>query len=332
MTIAVLLVEDHEVTSRGTSAFLAQFADELALVGAARAGRPGVELALQLKPDVVLMDLQLPDMHGTQATREIRAALPDTEVLCFTAFVDLDSVIAAIRAGAIGYIVKDAGPQELCDAIKAAAAGQVHLAPNIATRLFQRLPSSEMIEFLSARERIILHMLAQGQPDTAIAGTLETSEQAARETIQNVMAKLNVQSRFHAALYAVLIGLVGKQELADGNIQSVQYPFVSTLAQPGPQSEARSAAALPVLSDVQEIEDYRQRLAVLRRRLGYDLLTQAREGVMADFVLVENIRVARDQIRSIKRALRLSGQQLADHPDDDPLDSPDTSDDIGLPE
>lgn len=207
MTIQILLVDDHSVVRQGLRMFLS-LDTELEVVGEAADGAEAVELAHQLKPDVVLMDLLMPRMDGIAATAVIRRELPDTEVIALTSVLEDEKVIGAIKAGAIGYLLKDTQANELRRAIKAAAAGQVQLSPQAAARLMREVRTPESPESLTDRETDVLRLLAQGQSNKEIAQTLIIGEKTVKTHVSNILAKLGVPSRTQAALYAVRIGLV----------------------------------------------------------------------------------------------------------------------------
>lgn len=207
MTIRVLLVDDHSVVRKGLRTFLAYDA-ELDVVGEAADGAEALSLAQELKPDVVLMDLLMPGMDGIAATAAIRRSLPETEVLALTSVLEDASIVGAVRAGAIGYLLKDTQADALCQAIKAAAAGQVQLTPQAAARLMQALSAPESPEALTERETEVLRLLAQGQSNKQIARALSVSEQTIKTHVSRILAKLGVQSRTQATLYAIRTGMV----------------------------------------------------------------------------------------------------------------------------
>jgi two-component system, NarL family, response regulator LiaR len=207
VTIRVLLVDDHSVVRKGLRTFLAYDA-ELDVVGEAADGAEALSLAQELKPDVVLMDLLMPGMDGIAATAAIRRSLPETEVLALTSVLEDASIVGAVRAGAIGYLLKDTQADALCQAIKAAAAGQVQLTPQAAARLMQALSAPESPEALTERETEVLRLLAQGQSNKQIARALSVSEQTVKSHVSRILAKLGVQSRTQATLYAIRTGMV----------------------------------------------------------------------------------------------------------------------------
>jgi len=207
MTIRILIADDHSVVRQGLRMFLG-LDPELEVVGEAADGAEALRLARQLRPDVVLMDLLMPVMDGIAATAAIRHELPDTEVLALTSVLEDASVVGAVRAGAIGYLLKDTQADALCQAIKSAAAGQVQLTPKAAARLMQAVSAPESPVDLTERETEVLRLLAQGQSNKQIAHSLHISEKTVKTHVSNILSKLGVQSRTQATLYAIRIGLV----------------------------------------------------------------------------------------------------------------------------
>lgn len=207
MTIRVLIADDHSVVRKGLRMFLGRD-PELALVGEAADGQEAVALARQLRPDVVLMDLLMPGMDGIAATAIIRRDLPETEVIALTSVLESDSVVGAVKAGAIGYLLKDTQASELRRAIKAAAAGQVQLSPQASAYLVQQVRVPETTEALTGRELEVLRLLVDGQSNKEIARTLQVSSDTAKTHVRHILAKLGVQSRTQAVLCAIRLGLV----------------------------------------------------------------------------------------------------------------------------
>lgn len=207
MPIRVLIVDDHSVVRHGLRMFL-NLDTEIEIIGEASNGAEALSQARELRPDVVLMDLLMPEMDGITATGHIRRELPDTEVVALTSVLEDESVIGAVRAGAIGYLLKDAEPEELRRAIKAAAAGQVQLSPKAAARLMREVRAPESPEILTERETDVLRLMALGQSNKEIANTLNIGEKTVKTHVSRILAKLNVSSRTQAALHAVRIGLV----------------------------------------------------------------------------------------------------------------------------
>jgi two-component system, NarL family, response regulator LiaR len=207
MAIRILVADDHSVVRQGLRMFLG-LDPEFEIVGEAADGAEALATARQCRPDVVLMDLLMPVMDGIEATASIRRELPDTEIIALTSVLEDASVIGAVRAGAIGYLLKDAKADELCRAIRAAAAGQVQLSPKAAERLMREVRAPENPEVLTERETEVLRLIARGQANKEIARTLNIAEKTVKSHVGNILAKLNVSSRTQAALYAARIGLV----------------------------------------------------------------------------------------------------------------------------
>lgn len=207
MTIQILIVDDHSVVRQGLRMFLS-LDPELEIVGEASNGVEGLQLARELQPHVVLMDLLMPVMDGVAATAAIRRELPDVEVVALTSVLEDASVFGAIRAGAIGYLLKDTEAEELCRAIKAAAAGQVQLSPQAAARLMREVRVPESPEALTQREIEVLRLLAHGLANKEIARELGIGEKTVKTHVSNILSKLGVLSRTQAALHAIQIGLV----------------------------------------------------------------------------------------------------------------------------
>jgi two-component system, NarL family, response regulator LiaR len=216
MTIRVLITDDHKVIRQGLRMVL-ELDPDLEVVGEASNGEEALRMARRLKPDVVLMDLLMPVMGGIEATGEIRREVPDTEVVALTSVLEDASVAGAIRAGAIGYLLKNTEADQLCRAIKAAAAGQVQLGPEATARLMREVRAPESPETLTGRETEVLKLLALGKANKQIAYELFISEKTVRSHVHSVLTKLNVRSRTQAALYAVRIGLVPVDELGEGS-------------------------------------------------------------------------------------------------------------------
>jgi NarL family two-component system response regulator LiaR len=214
MTIRVLITDDHKVVRRGLRGFL-ELDPELEVVGEASNGKEAVDMARRLEPDVVLMDLLMPVMDGIEATREIRKEMPDTEVVALTSVLEYASVTRAIKAGAIGYLLKNTEADELCKAIRAGAAGKVQLAPEAASRLISEVRAPASSEALTERETEVLKLIARGKANKQIAGELFIDETTVKSHVHSILSKLNVRSRTQAVLYAVRLGLVAPEELGE---------------------------------------------------------------------------------------------------------------------
>jgi NarL family two-component system response regulator LiaR len=212
MTIRTLIVDDHSVVRQGLHMFLS-LDPEIEVVGEAANGAEAIQMVKTLAPDVVLMDLLMPVMDGISATQVIRRDYPDTEVVALTSVLEDESVINAVRAGAIGYLLKDTQAEDLVKAIRAAAAGQVQLSPRAAERLMREIRAPESPEKLTERETEVLRLIALGKSNKEIASDLSISETTVKTHVSNILMKLNLPSRTRAALYAVKIGLVSEDSL-----------------------------------------------------------------------------------------------------------------------
>jgi two-component system, NarL family, response regulator LiaR len=212
--IRTLITDDHKVVRRGLRGFL-ELDPGLEVVGEASNGEEAVEMAQRLEPDVVLMDLLMPVMDGIEATREIRLRLPEVEVVALTSVLEDASVTGAIKAGAIGYLLKTTEADELCEAIRAAAAGQVRLAPEAAARLMREVRAPESPEALTKREAEVLKLVARGKANKQVARELFIDEKTVKSHVHSILSKLNVKSRTQAALYAVRVGLVTVDDLGE---------------------------------------------------------------------------------------------------------------------
>ncbi len=210
MAIRVLIADDHSVVREGLRMFLGRD-PELAVIGEATDGEEAVRLARQLRPDVVLMDLLMPLMDGIAATSAIRSELPETEVIALTSVLESAAVVGAVKAGAIGYLLKDTQAHELRRAIKAAAAGQVQLSPQASAYLVREVRAPETTGALTEREAEVLRLLAQGQSNKEIAQTLQIVEDTVKTHVKHILSKLGVQSRTQAALCAMRLGLVSAE-------------------------------------------------------------------------------------------------------------------------
>ena len=214
MAIRILITDDHGVVRQGLRMFLSLDPD-IHVVGEAENGQEALEMARELEPDVVLMDLLMPVMDGIKATRAIRSELPEVEVMALTSVLEGASVTRAVRAGAIGYLLKDADAEELHRAIRGAAEGRVQLAPEAAARLMREVSAPENPEALTERETEVLKLVARGKSNRQIASELFVEEKTVKSHVLNILMKLGVQSRTQAALHAVRTGLVSTEELSE---------------------------------------------------------------------------------------------------------------------
>ena len=207
MSIRIVIADDHGVVRQGLRMYLS-LDPELEVVGEAGTGQEAVELARNLQPDVVLMDLIMPGMDGITAIQQIRAEKLPTEVIAVTSVVDDTLIYGALRAGALGYLLKDTQAEDLCRAIKAAANGQVQLSPQIAARLVREVKVTESPEVLTPRETAVLCLIAKGKSNKELADDLAITEKTVKTHVSNILSKLNLPSRTQAAIYAIRMGLV----------------------------------------------------------------------------------------------------------------------------
>jgi len=212
MTIRVLIADDHSVVRHGLRMFL-ELDPELEIVGEAANGVEALDLAREHEPDVVLMDLLMPEMDGVAATEAIRNELPNTEVIALTSVLEDQAIFDAIRAGAISYLLKDTKSDKLREAIRAAAAGQVRLSPEVAARLMREVRAPKSPEALTDRETEILRAVARGLSNQEIADELFITEATVKTHVSSILSKLNLPSRTRAALYALKIGLTSLDEV-----------------------------------------------------------------------------------------------------------------------
>jgi NarL family two-component system response regulator LiaR len=210
--IRVLIADDHAVVRRGLRTYL-ELQDEMEVVGEAEDGEEAVAEVERLGPDVVLMDLVMPRVDGIAAIRRIRASSPGTRVIVLTSFLDDDKLFPAVHAGASGYLLKDAKPQELVAAIRTVHAGDALLHPAAAARLMAEVAAGgergDAQALLTEREREVLALVARGMPNKVIALELGISEKTVKTHVSNLLGKLGLTDRTQAALYAVRHGLAG---------------------------------------------------------------------------------------------------------------------------
>jgi DNA-binding NarL/FixJ family response regulator len=214
-SITVLVVDDHAVVREGLRTFLG-LQDGLEVVGEAGDGEEAVAEAVRLRPDVILMDLTMPRLDGVEAMRELRRRLPGTRVVVLTSNADDTRLLAAIQAGAAGYLLKTVQPQELARAVRAAHAGEALLDPSVAARLVEAIAApagsaaapADRADQLTPREREVLELIGAGRSNKRIALELGVSEKTVKTHVGHVLAKLGVADRTSAAMYAVRSGLI----------------------------------------------------------------------------------------------------------------------------
>src|SRR5579883_2674210 len=210
--ITVLVVDDQPVVRQGVRAFLGTQSD-IAVVGAAASGEEALHLAAEHAPDVVLVDLVMPGMDGVEATRRVRQASPRSQVLVLTSYDQDEYIFPAIRAGALSYLLKEVGSEELVDAIRKAAHGEAVLHPRVAARVVQELRGTRndqpnAFAELSERELEVLRLIASGLTNEEIAARLVISEKTVKSHVSNILAKLHVADRTQAAVFAWRQGVV----------------------------------------------------------------------------------------------------------------------------
>jgi NarL family two-component system response regulator LiaR len=201
-TIRVMIVDDHNVVRSGLAAFLRAY-DDLELVGEARNGLEAVTLCLQKQPDVILMDLMMPEMDGIAATRAILADYPEMKIIAMTSFEEEELVQGVLAAGAISYLLKNVTADELARAIRDAASGRSTLAPEAARVLVQATRPTKPSCELTEREREVLHLVVQGYSNQQIADQLVISLATVKAHISSILSKLQVSSRSEASAYAL---------------------------------------------------------------------------------------------------------------------------------
>lgn len=203
--IRLLVADDHAVVRTGLAQLVKTF-DDVELVGAASNGEEAVALCAERRPDVVLMDLEMPQLDGIEATQRIKVAQPDIAVVVLTSFSDRDRILRALDAGAAGYLLKDAEPAELATAIRAAARGETPLDPKAARALLSSRTTLSPADSLSNRERQVLAMVVEGLPNKLIARRLSISEKTVKFHLTSVFRQIGVTDRTQAALWAERTG------------------------------------------------------------------------------------------------------------------------------
>jgi DNA-binding NarL/FixJ family response regulator len=212
--ITVLIIDDHELVRQGVRTLLQRMSD-IQVVGEAPSGQDGLRLAAQLAPDVVLMDLVMPEMDGVEATRQLKRVSPSTQVIVLTSFDDDEHILPAIRAGALSYILKHVSAEELVEAVRKAARGEVVMSPQVAARVMRELrqgadAKQALDTDLSERELEVLRLIAEGRSNSEIAEELVISEHTVKRHVSNILSKLHLADRTQAAVYAWREGMVDK--------------------------------------------------------------------------------------------------------------------------
>jgi len=209
-SIQVLIVDDHHIVREGQRALI-ESEPGMEVIGEAVDGQQAVDLARDLAPDVILLDLQMPKKDGLEAIKEIRDENSQAKILVLTSFTDEENIYTAIRSGAIGYLLKDSSPREILAAIRSVHQGDISMTPNTAEKLMRDLQRSSNLtpttDPLTAREVEILKLVAKGMPNLDIADQLVISERTVRTHVTNILSKLHLANRTQAALYALREGL-----------------------------------------------------------------------------------------------------------------------------
>ena len=216
--IQVLIVDDHVMVRKGIKALLSEYED-ISVTGEAANGLKAIEMVEQLKPDIVLIDLAMPVMEGTEAIKRIIAINPQQRIIVLTSYTGDDKLIPAIKAGALGYLVKDAQPEELVQSIRDVYAGEPSVNTTIAWKFLRKMsgaePAKRSAEELSERETEVLRLLTMGKTDKEIAEQLVLTEVTIRTHISRILNKLGLKNRVQAALYGIRTGLVSLDDTYD---------------------------------------------------------------------------------------------------------------------
>lgn len=207
MKVKVLIADDHNVVRQGLQTFLS-LDPEIEVVGTATNGLEAVEKAQQLHPDVIILDLLMPEVNGIEATSQIKTLLPHIKVLIFTSVLESDAILRALKAGANGYLLKSIQSDELCQTIKMITNGPVLLSSDVVRLLIKKNENTGSAESLTERETEVLRLLAEGKANKEIAHRLQLSEGTIKTHVSIILAKLGLQSRTQAALYAANAGLI----------------------------------------------------------------------------------------------------------------------------
>ena len=213
--ISVLLVDDHAMVRQGVKAFLVTQPD-LSVVGEAGSGEEAIRLAAQFIPDVILMDLIMPNMDGVETTRRVKQVSPRSQIIVLTSYHEDEHIFPALKAGALSYILKDVSAEELASAVRKAAVGEAILHPRVAARVIRELRGSQAEKVnpfteLSERELEVLKLIADGMSNAEMAAKLVLSEKTIKGHVSNILSKLHLVDRTQAAVYAWREGVVRKE-------------------------------------------------------------------------------------------------------------------------
>lgn len=210
-SIRVFIADDHELVRKGLRALL-ETEDDIEVIGEASNGREAVERVIDLMPDVVLMDLMMPEKTGTEAIEEIIKLRPEIRILVLTSFIDGGKIFAAVQAGALGYLVKDSSPEVLFQSIQSVARGAPSLSADIVMKLMQGVGQEKANNTITEREKEVLRFLARGFSNLDIASKLNISERTVSTHISTILRKLGLNNRVQATLYALRVGWVSLTE------------------------------------------------------------------------------------------------------------------------
>lgn len=215
-TISILIADDHALVRQGIRDFL-ELQPDLKVIGEASSGESAASIAAELAPDIVLMDLVMPGVGGVEGTRQVKQASPHSQVIVLTSYHDDESIFPALRAGALSYVLKDIGPEELADTIRKAARGESVLHPRVAARVVQEVRGvrndvPNLFTDLSERELEVLRLIADGLSNAEIARKLIISEKTVKGHVSNILSKLHMFDRTQAAVFAWQQGLVRRSD------------------------------------------------------------------------------------------------------------------------
>jgi len=214
--ISLLITDDHALVRQGIRAFL-ELQPDIAVIGEADSGEAAVRMTEEFVPDVVLMDLVMPGIGGVEATRQVKQVSPHSQIIVLTSYHEDEYIFPALRAGALSYVLKDVGPDELADTVRKAARGESVLHPRIAARVVQELRGTRrdtpnLFTDLSDRELEVLRLIADGLSNAEIASKLVISEKTVKGHVSNILSKLHMLDRTQAAVFAWQQGLVARRD------------------------------------------------------------------------------------------------------------------------
>jgi two-component system, NarL family, response regulator LiaR len=214
--ISILITDDHALVRQGIRAFL-ELQPDITVIGEADSGEAAVRMAAELVPDVVLMDLVMSGIGGVEATRQVKQVSPHSQIIVLTSYHEDEYIFPALRAGALSYVLKDVGPDELADTVRKAARGESVLHPRVASRVVQELRGAKrdtpnLFTDLSDRELEVLRLIADGLSNAEIANKLLISEKTVKGHVSNILGKLHMMDRTQAAVFAWQQGLVARRD------------------------------------------------------------------------------------------------------------------------